>query len=236
MQQVIEGLSIFPFSGGFMNFYLVETSDGLMLVDTGMSAAMMQQAIAQMTAKGHSVAQITRIVITHAHYDHYSGLAYLQSQCNAQTYAHPRETAIIRGELPAVFASPRDVGLVWRAMLGGLARTAAKVTPARVDTEIREGDTVIDDWQVVELPGHAYGQIGLWNPQKRALIGGDVLIHTPFGFMMPLRPATPDWAAAKRSIQKAAALNPQTLCVGHGRPIISGAGEKLAKFAARLKV
>jgi glyoxylase-like metal-dependent hydrolase (beta-lactamase superfamily II) len=117
-----------------------------------------------------------------------------------------------------------------------MARTASHVPPARVDTEIREGDTLIDDWQVVEFSGHAYGQIGLWNPRTRALIGGDVVIRTPFGLMMPLRPATPDWAEAKRSIGKAAALNLQTLCVGHGHPIVSGAGESLARFAARLKV
>ncbi len=236
MRQVVDGLWVFAFSAGFMNFYLIETSDGLLLVDTGMSAAMAQQAINQLTASGRAPHTITRIVITHAHYDHYGGLAHVQRQINAQTYAHPRETAIIRGERPAIFAAPQDISPVWRAVLISMARTAAHVLPARVDTEIREGNTLIDDWQIIELSGHAYGQIGLWNPQTRTLIGGDVVIHTPLGLMMPLRPATPDWAEAKRSVKKAAALNPQTLCVGHGHPIVSNAGEKLTTFAERLKI
>lgn len=234
MRRITEEITVFPFISGFMNLYLIHTPDGLILVDTGTGAGMMRRALDQMQAAGHAPAGITRIIITHAHYDHCGGLAFLQTQINAQTCAHPRETAIIRGELPPIFADPRTLSPLWRAMLPNMK--SSKTAPARVDVELREGDTLPGGWQVIELPGHAYGQIGLWQPEKRALIAGDMVMHLPFGLTLPLRPATPDMPEAKRSIQKAAALRPNVLCVGHGKPITKNTADTLNAFAAKHKV
>jgi glyoxylase-like metal-dependent hydrolase (beta-lactamase superfamily II) len=234
MRKVTEGVYVFAFQAGFMNFYAVETPDGLMFVDTGMNDSMMQSALSQLTQNGRSVDEIRHIVITHAHYDHCGGLAYLQQQVNARTYAHPRETLIVRGEKPSLFPAAKTLGFPWRQMRNMVVNNLPVVAPGRVDSEISEGAELPGGWRVIELPGHAYGQIGLWNAEKHVLIGGDVMIHFPWGLGLPLRSVTPDLNEAKRSIHKAGTLNAQTLCLGHGTPIKTGAFTQIQRFADRL--
>jgi len=108
---------------------------------------------------------------------------------------------------------------------------------ARVDREVNDGD-VLDEIQpgatVVHLPGHSHGHIGLLLPQAGVLIGGDVLMRLPWGLVLPLRPASPDWASVKDSIRKAAGLPFRHLLLGHGAPLLHTAKEAVQAFAARL--
>jgi glyoxylase-like metal-dependent hydrolase (beta-lactamase superfamily II) len=234
MRKVTEGVYVFGFKAGFMNFYAVDSPDGLIMIDTGLSDAMMQSALSQLAQHGRSASDIRHIVITHAHYDHCGGLNYLQRQVNARTYCHPHETLIVRGEQQAIMPAPASLGFPWRQAARAMTGNMPTAAPARVDAEISEGAELPGGWCVIAFPGHTRGQIGLWNADTRVLIGGDVMIHFPWGLGLPLRPATPDMDEAKRSIHKAGTLGIETLCLGHGRPIKSGAHDQIQRFADRL--
>ena len=74
---------------------------------------------------------------------------------------------------------------------------------------------------------------GLWLPDESTLIGGDMIMNYPLGGVrMPLRPPTVDWAQAKVTIQKASQMSIKNLMIGHGKPLIGDASEKLRAFAA----
>lgn len=222
---------------GFLNSYVLKLTNGVALIDLGMDAAHLEKIEQGLTANGWSLDDVKHIFITHCHYDHVGALADLQRKVNAPTYAHRLDAPVIRGEQAPVYAQKDE--------LGGLARLTHRLfisnikptTPARVDVELNDGDSldnVYPGMQAIHLPGHSYGQIGLWLANERILIGGDVMIRTPFRLTMPVRSASPDWEQAKESIRKVGKLPVDALCVGHGQPITENAAPQIAKLVQRI--
>lgn len=236
MKEIADRVYRIAFWMGYLNVYVIDTGDGLALVDTGVSADHVDGIVRGLRSIGRTMADVRHILITHAHFDHTGGLWMAQKQTKAKTYAHRREALVIRGEQPVIYANPETLrGLAWLTSFV-LAKDAG--SPARVDVEVQAGD-VLDDvlpgLQVIDLMGHSLGQVGYWWADRRILFGGDVMIRYPWGLRMPLAAPSPDWEAAKRSIQHVAALDVDTLCLGHGAPIRSGAAAEIHKLAGRLK-
>ena len=222
-------------SASFMNGYLIEHEDGgLTLVDTGPSLSFKDALVKRLAQMGRELADIRHIVITHAHYDHVGSLAAIQASVNATTYAHRMDASVIRGEKPNDMPTPESLTPLQRFMTKRLDPSIPY--PARVDQLLNDGDDasfICAGAQVVYLPGHSYGQIGLWLSAQRILIGGDVMMHLPWGLIPPMRMVSPDWPAALKSIRKVAELKPEALLLGHGRPILSAASAQVERLAAR---
>lgn len=219
----------------FMNSYLLDTGDGLVVIDTGTSAKHINLLGKGLSEKGWSFADIKHILITHCHYDHIGGLAYLQTKTDAPTYAHSADIPIIQGEKIPDFPPAEELGIFNRRIRRMIMKR--KFPSGRVDVELRDqqvlGD-IMPNLTVIHLPGHSYGQVGFWLPDERLLIGGDVMFNTPLGMTMPFRVASPDWAEAKRSIKRVAGMDVKAICVGHGRPVLQNAHERIANLAQRL--
>jgi glyoxylase-like metal-dependent hydrolase (beta-lactamase superfamily II) len=97
--------------------------------------------------------------------------------------------------------------------------------PVEVDLEVEEKDILEVGGlrlEVVHLPGHCPGHIGLWNPSSRTLYSGD-LLHYP----TPLGPyPIGDAKAHSRSIQRCLDLEPELLLEGHGLSAYSAASSR----------
>lgn len=212
-----------------LNYYIIKNGDTLTVIDIGLNAADVDTLEKAVTAHGWSMAQIQHILITHAHPDHIGGLPELQKRINAQTYVHRLDAPAMRGEVPSPTAKPEELGFFGRIMLKGVAGT--QFAPSRVDTELHGGEVLVDVLpclEVIPFPGHSYGQCGYWIPDQKLLIGGDVCMNLPWGVSTPLRPVSPDWKAALESIRKMADLEPEILCLGHGRIIKGNVRDKIA--------
>ncbi|MFE3187614.1 MBL fold metallo-hydrolase [Nocardia sp. NPDC059240] len=113
------------------------------------------------------------------------------------------------------------------------------VGPAHpVARRLKEGD-VVGGFTVLETPGHSPGSVCFWRDSDRVLIVGDVLfgqseITGRPGLHEPPRGFTLDPGRNRESIRRLAALNPATVCFGHG-PVLDNRDNDLARFADTLK-
>ena len=93
---------------------------------------------------------------------------------------------------------------------------------------------------MIAFPGHTPGQIGLWRESDRTVICADTMrsdehLHRACRSSARCRRSSPvDISEARRSIRKLAALEANTVCFGHGRPLTKDAAEKINEFAAGL--
>lgn len=97
---------------------------------------------------------------------------------------------------------------------------------------LRDGDSVFG-LLLVGTPGHTPGHLAVFDPGTRLLVAGDALTNQ--GGLAGADPRfSEDLNAAAASVRKLAALEPQTILVGHGPPVTDGAAQALAKLAGSL--
>lgn len=93
-------------------------------------------------------------------------------------------------------------------------------------------------WRWFHTPGHTVGHVSLFRDADRALIAGDAFITTnqesAYAVAVqrteihgPPRYYTTDWPAARESVERLAALDPELVATGHGRAL-RGAEMRLA--------
>ena len=83
-------------------------------------------------------------------------------------------------------------------------------------------------WHWIHTPGHTPGHVSIWREFDRTIIAGDAFITTnqesAYAVAVqaeemhgPPKYFTPDWSAAKSSVQRLAALQPDVVVTSHGR-------------------
>lgn len=219
--------------------YVIEAPDGLTLIDTSIPGSL-PQIEKDLHRSGHDLSRIKRILLTHAHWDHYGSLAALKEATGAQVYAHHRhESAVLRGEKKPLHPPYSHLrGFDWVVSTVWVRPNLRHKVAVQVDYELKEGDRldeVLPGLEVVDVPGHSPGQCGFWQAERGLLFGGDVMMRAPSGrFVLPMVAATPDLDQAKRSIQKVAEMNVATICLGHGNPRVGDAAAAIRAFATKL--
>jgi glyoxylase-like metal-dependent hydrolase (beta-lactamase superfamily II) len=180
------------------------------------------------------------ILITHFHYDHTGNAKMLKERYGAMVVCHPADKPII--EDPMIVTRPENLtrfGVTPEAVLRdfnlkageslGLSDPGVIDTywnfPVEVDVEVNDGDILEFGGlkvEVVHLPGHCPGHIGVYNPHTGTLYSGDVLHYpTPLG-PWPIGDAKAHW----NSIQRCLDIKPQLLLEGHGLSAYSEASSK----------
>ena len=180
-----------PFSCGPITVYLADApGEPLTLVDTGPRTAETRAVLkAGLAALGYAPADLERVIVTHAHVDHFGLAAELVAASGAQVLTHP-------WNVPALgdYDSDREgriafyANLLRQAAVPGENRQAvAWVTqgmqhfagPVAVGGTLDEGDRLRlagRDWQVLHTPGHSGGLICLYEPASRILLSSDHLL------------------------------------------------------------
>ena len=180
-----------PFPVGPITVYLAEApGEPLTLVDTGPLTPETRTALeAGMARLGYTPTDLARIVVTHAHVDHFGLAGDLVAASNALLMTHPwnipdlgdyeanREARVaFYADLLRRAAVPSDImrSVGWVTL--GMRRFARAVT---VDAILDEGHTLRlagRDWQVLHTPGHASGLICLYEPESGTLLSSDHLL------------------------------------------------------------
>ncbi len=110
--------------------------------------------------------------------------------------------------------------------------THARSQGAVIDDELRVGERV-GPLVVVGVPGKSPGEVALHWPERKILIVGDAVIGNPPGRCGLLREQVMDDPAGLReSVRNLLSLDFETLLVGDGVSILSGARERLRDLVA----
>lgn len=205
--------------------------DEITLIDTG-SVGSGTRVLRALEELGRSPSDIKHIVITHYHMDHVGGLAEIQDYVSAKTGVHLAEAPHVESDVP--LPNPFQHPLLAKICEPYLRRTDPG--PARVDVILDDGDEVpgLGGMRIVHAPGHTAGSISLYFPNRGVLLVGDAMQYKFGRLMLPSRLFTEDMAQAAASIQKLAALDFETLCFSHFRPILTGADARVREFARTL--
>lgn len=106
----------------------------------------------------------------------------------------------------------------------------ARAQGAALDGTLGTGQR-IGAFTVVAVPGKSPGEVALHWPERRLLVVGDAVIGNPPGrlALLPDR-VVDDPPGLRRSVRGLLALSLDTLVLGDGVSIVSGAGERLREL------
>ncbi|HSJ97454.1 MAG TPA: MBL fold metallo-hydrolase [Myxococcota bacterium] len=201
-----------PLGVGDINCYVLFPPDGLgadgrlTLIDTGVKTPEAFEALRLgLKEFGAGVERIERILVTHAHMDHFGQAARLRGLSGARVQASRGEAALMRTHFSPsgdrrefVLASFRRWGvpsglLERESQLAELARRIQD--PIEVDGVLDDGDVVaVGDLrlEVIATPGHCDAHIVFWEPELRLLFSGDHLLTDISPVPLLVFPATPE--------------------------------------------
>lgn len=220
MKQLADEVYILDFFPPYaINAYVI----GDVLIDAG-SRHHAKRILNQL--KGHG---ITAHALTHAHADH-QGSSHAVCQAldiplwGGEHDVPAAEDGRILERMPS-----NPVSWFFVTIFAGPGHPVAR--------RLHEGDSVAG-FEVLDTPGHSAGHVSFWRESDRTLICGDVFtnidtltglpgLHEPKPFL------TPDPARNRESMRRLAALEPELVCFGHGRPLRDPA--KLSAFIAGLR-
>ena len=170
------------------------------------------------------------ILLTHGHFDHVGGLRTLSEHWNVPIYAHPLELPYLTGRSSYPPPDP-SVGGGCMALMAGLYPKRPIDVSDRVQALPKDGSVPgLPEWRWFHTPGHTAGHVSFFRDRDRAMIVGDafvtvrqesalaVLQQTP-EVNGPPAYFTPDWSAARRSVEHLASMNPDVVATGHGLPM-----------------
>lgn len=188
-----------PYALDHVNVYLIQGDNGWTLVDTGLNISKARELWESAFAiLGVGSTDVEKIVVTHAHPDHFGMAGWLQQRFssaeanvivpviisaedhqmflsiwddlkNSDAMASMTRFLILNG-IPAAYA---------QAVTEGTMSTGVKTfphptfTPITPDGTIQLGNRM---WEVIHAPGHADGQIIFYDPADRLFLSGDQLL------------------------------------------------------------
>jgi glyoxylase-like metal-dependent hydrolase (beta-lactamase superfamily II) len=226
-----------------VNMYVLDDGDTVTVVDCGVwkpdepdgGVAVVATGL---QSAGYALTDVSRLVITHAHIDHY-GLAgrvmeltgadlsmHAMTDLDCQKYRHPETAMSQRRDTYADHGIVEDERGEDAEHLGRWMPFLHSVVEA--STRLRGTETVTiggDEWTVLHTPGHSLGHVCLWSPRRRLLLSGDHLlpgITPPVTFERGFD-ADP-MLSYLRSLQLVRDLEPELVYPGHGRPFGDAVG------------
>jgi hydroxyacylglutathione hydrolase len=198
------------------NAYLLETPEGLILVDAGIPFTE-RLVYRKMRQIGRD--DLKLIYITHAHIDHYGAANAIREETGAPIAIHKDDAetmALGRTELGTV----RDWKKTSDATLPYI-EPLLRVTPTEADILLEDGDSLEEygiNAYVMHTPGHTPGSTTLIVNDSLAFVG-DLLATGPK--VHAQRSFAQDWLEVARSLNRLRLAEPELIYAGHGSDPIS---------------
>jgi len=165
--------------------FLIDDGKTAVLYDTGFAFTGFQ--VAENIQKELGERPLNYIFLTHSHYDHALGSAYIVKR-------YPNVKVVAGAYAEKIFAKPSA-----RATMRELDKTFAKICGVfdyedlidelRVDISVNDGDEIEAGdmrFTVINLPGHTRCSVGYYLPESKLLLGSETLgVYFSDGTILP---------------------------------------------------
>lgn len=215
---------VLPVSLGFVKSFIIR-GEKIILVDAGIKGSD-EKIIEALGEQGIAPGDISLIIVTHAHADHFGGLRALREFTDAPVAVHKSEADFLKKGLSAPVVVH---GLLFR-LFSSFFRPA-KIGPVRPDILV---DEQLDlrpfgvQGEVIHTPGHTAGSLSVLLSGGEAIVG-DLIGGRKDASAASLPAIYTDLPALKASIRAVIKRNPQRIYTAHGGIYTSEAAQRLCK-------
>jgi len=203
--------------------YLVDGGAEYALIDTGGGYGV-PAIINNLKRDGLNPEKISKVLITHCHYDHIGGCYDLKEETNAEIVCHPADREAIE--------TLNELSLYDMAKESGLEFNAVKIDATVDDGDIIEvGDVELE---TIHTPGHTPGCVSFLfeeNGAKSIFCGDIASASGKLGFINGPGFVLQDW---KKSIKKLLGVRPQRMFPGHGTFLLGDAMYHLVMYDQKM--
>lgn len=230
------------FDDGYVNFYLVDSGDGPVLVDAGFPGDYdeFQTALGE---TGHALGDVRAVLVTHAHIDHLGFADLLRRDAGAVVCVPTGDAELARSPLKAAKSERNPLEYVLRhgdtrALYVAALRRKAVRAKVLLDFETyAPGDDLPGGLRAVACPGHTFGHCALYDEGRSILFAGDAFVtRDPYtgrtGPRVVARAATADAAMAMRSLPALEETGARLVLTGHGEPWTDGVQSAVTQVRA----
>lgn len=156
----------FVFNPFYENTFIIyDNSRQCAVIDPGCYEKQEQQELTQFISNNHL--QVVKLINTHCHIDHVLGNHFIQDQYNVPLILHKKDEPLLK----AVGTYASNYGF-------------PAYTESSVEGYLDEGDKLVignTTLEILHLPGHSPGHIGLIDHKDKICISGDVLFQNSIG-------------------------------------------------------
>lgn len=218
-REIDKGLHIvdLKFQGqpGVIASFLIESEDGLAMVETGPTTTLPRLLDSLQPFGGTE--RLSTIVVTHVHLDHAGAAGHLLALAPfARLYVHEVGAPHLIDPSRLVRSASRIYGDAMDSLWGEVVGV-----PRDRVVAVSDGDTITvpgGELRAIYTPGHASHHIALHDPHRSSVFAGDVAGIRLTGFSH-VRPATPppdiDLGLWRESVEKIRSLAPDALLMTH---------------------
>ena len=218
MMEIVKGVHKVP--GSFWSaLYVIEGKDSLTLVDSG-SPSDGKRVEGYVNSIGRRLDDIEYILVTHSHPDHTGSVFTLAEKSGARVAAHRLDSKV---------HPDGDVSLSYMGVFTSVRLPIPYLRFTEVTDLVGDGDVlpIGDGVRVIHTPGHTPGSLCFMDEGRRLLFSGDTLFSDGDGVSRSVPFPGYDGDAYRNSINRLASEDFDTLCGGHGRPLVGGATHAL---------
>ncbi len=228
-ESVVAG--VYRVGPGYVNSYIVDGDEGVVLVDTLLPKK--ESLIAEgLSGIGRSFEDVMAILVTHSHADHSGSAAAVKAEAGADLYASEADAPAIRGDIKPP-SPPTPVYVKPLAVVMSLMPGPPAVAVDHFVSE-EEANPLPGDLRAVDTPGHTPGHTSfLLDREGGVLFVGDAAKATRDGrvirgYFNRSIPPVDD------SLRHLAEFEFDTAVFGHSRPIRTGASTAFRRFSESL--
>ena len=174
---------------------------------------------------GRDPRDLDLILVTHSHPDHVSSAPKITSATGAEVYAHARDTKLHAGN---------GVSLHYMGLFGSIDAPVPFLQRTPVSKTVDDGMAlpILGGVTVIHTPGHTPGSVCYLLEERGLLFSGDSLFSDGSRLSRSVPFPGSDVEDYRRSLDKLAGIQFDSLCGGHGEPLVGNASDKLRDLIA----